>query len=139
METEDTGIVELMPELCLILTPGPEDSPKYKKEWREFSESLEQLGIKVTRRQTAHDAGDVDGTDLTLVIMAIFGPFAVAIAGLGKRLETHLKLRAGRRFKLKNGSQSLEGDFRDVQEFITPSQIKKLRNPWLKTAAHAEE
>jgi hypothetical protein len=134
-------VIEPEPELRLILIPAPDDpllsDEKFRNELSDFAAALRaQQGITISARSRAFDSvpgtggGGLPPNEFTLIITSITSVASVAIVQLRKLLETYLKVREGRKYKLTNGKFSIEGSARDVQAQITHGEIQQmLRGP----------
>jgi hypothetical protein len=125
--TTERSTVE--PKLRLVLEPAPGETiknPDFQSELADFYKSLNTFGIKSSSRHFTQDALGAQGLSLGEfgLLVSTLGP--VAIVQLRKLIETFLKVRAGRKLKLKIGPLTLEGNADDVEKLISPEQIAKL-------------
>ena len=127
-------------EIKLEPAPGEKmESPDYQQALRDFADSLRANGIKRSvGMKTMDAAGGVSpsiyngGFRIAVAVITALGP--IAIVQLRKLIEAFLKVRAGRKLKLKFGNVTIEGHAEDVEKLITPKQIAKMLNPADKSA-----
>jgi hypothetical protein len=129
--TTDRSAVE--PKIHLVLSPAPGEaikSPDFQSELANSYKSLNTFGIKFSNRHCTQDAIGALRMEPGGFNFARVYPRPVAIVQLRKLIETFLKVRAGRKVKLKIGPLSPEGNADDLEKLITPEQIAKLlENP----------
>jgi hypothetical protein len=127
MEAE---IIEPEPELHLHLIPAPGEppvrSPEFQEELRAFAQALKAQGINASLTWFTQDAvgGGGWGVGEFTILVTALGP--LAIVQLRKLIEAFLKIREGRKLKLKYGPLTLEGRAEDVEKLVTPEQIAKM-------------
>jgi len=120
------------PMLRLVLEPAPGEtvnSLDFQSGLADFRKNLDALGIDFSSRHRTQDALVAQGWNLGefgLLVSVVSALRPTAIAELRKLIETFLKIRAGRKLRLKIGPLTLEGSAEDVVRFISPEQIAKL-------------
>jgi len=130
-------IIEPTPELSLILVPAPGEavrSDDVQSELGAFQRGLREQGVQASQRWFTQDAAEGGGwgTGEFVLVVSTLGP--VAIVELRKLIVAFLKIRNGRKLKLKFGTSTIEGHVDDVQKLVTPEQISKLLEPPKKAA-----
>jgi hypothetical protein len=115
------------------LLPAPDEkteSPEYQQALRDLVQSVRANGLKPSVGMRAMDAaGGVSpavyngGVRLAILTLA-----PIAIVQLRKLIEAFLKMRAGRKLKLRLGNMTIEGHAEDVEKLVTAEQIAKMLN-----------
>ena len=126
MESE---IIEPEPELRLFLIPAPDEPPlrssEFQEELRTFKQALKSQGINASSPSFVRDVVGGGGWSLgefTLLVATL----GTVIVRLSKLIEAFLRIREGRKFKLKYGPLTLEGHAEDVQKLVTREQVAKM-------------
>jgi len=124
MESE---IIEPEPDLRLCLIPAPDEpamrSPEFQQELRTFTQALKAQGIYASSNSIAQDAIGGGGWSVGEITFLISTLGTTAIVQFRKLIEAFLRIREGRKFKLKYGPLTLEGHAEDVQKLVTREQI----------------
>jgi hypothetical protein len=125
-------LIEPKSELRLILEPAPDESersPEFQSELGAFERALREHGIEASQARFTQDAGGGWGTGEFILAAAA----RTAIVGLSKLIQSlgdaYLKIRDGRKLKLKFGTLTIEGHVDDIQQIFTAEQISKLLEP----------
>jgi hypothetical protein len=122
-------LIEPEPESRLILVPAPGESlggPEFQSDLNAFAQALGTQGIKAQARSRARDAvAGGGGSAGEYVLLSTLG--SVAIVQLRKLVVAFLKIREGRKLKLRPGT--IEGHVDDIEKILTQEQISKLLGP----------
>jgi len=121
-------IIEPEPQLRLSILPAPGEvvsGAEFQTELTVFARELKTNGIDARATWYTHDAVGGGGWSTgEFTLLSILGP--VAIVQLRKLIVEVLKMREGRKLKIKGRTTTIEGHVDDIQRIVTPEQIAKL-------------
>ena len=125
----EAEIIEPEPELRLSLIPAPDEPPvrstQFQEDLRAFTQALKASDINASSTSFAQDAIGGGGWSVgEITLLTTLG--GTGIVQLRKLVETFLRIREGRKFKLKYGPVTLEGRAEDVHKLVTAEQIANM-------------
>jgi hypothetical protein len=121
-------IIEPEPQLRFSILPAPGEvvgGAEFQAELAAFSRGLKTNGIDARATWYTHDAVGGGGWSTgEYTLLSVLVP--VAIVQFRKLIVEILKMREGRKLKIKVGTTTIEGHVDDIQRIVTPEQIAKL-------------
>ena len=128
-------IIEPEPQLRLSILPAPGEvvsGAEFQTELTVFARELKTNGIDARATWYTHDAVGGGGWSTgEFTLLSILGP--VAIVQLRKLIVEVLKMREGRKLKIKGRTTTIEGHADDIQLIVTRNRSQsywtRLRNP----------
>lgn len=120
--------IEPEPELRFSILPAPGEvvgDAEFQSELTAFARGLKANGIDARSTWYTQDAVGGGGWSTgEFTLLTVLGP--VAIVQLRKLIVEILKLREGRKLRIKAGAATIEGHVDDIQRIVTPEQITRL-------------
>ena len=142
-ERESIRLIEAAADVQLKFSAAEGESvgsPEFQSQLGMLMDGLRREGVNVSQKWFTQDAvggrgAGGWGTGELIVLASTLGP--VAIVQLRKGIIEFLKMRQGRKLKLKVGPLTIEGHAGDIEKFVTPEQIAKALEPSQKSAKKA--